>query len=176
MRRVRRKPAWYVSFSTDEVIGDLISRIELLGGFAFSKEKRSKILTYAEECFAQLVEAHRQALLTDEYAQPKPQAQFVEEIQDAIFLAAPAGTEDKVPMSAFVLREASVYSRSLLRFASLDPGELESMLGQAKPELTFAEAKELRFHIRDRHIARLANKYAEAVRREKASLGNPGEQ
>lgn len=170
MRRVKKRPAWYASFSTEEVIGDLISRIERLGGFAFTEEKRSKILTYAEECFGQLVEAHRQALQADDYAQPKLQAQYVEEIQDAIFLTAPAGTEDKVPLSAFVLREASVYSRSLLQFASLDPGEFDTMLGQAKPELTFAEAKELRLLIRDRHILRLANKYAEALRREKASL------
>ena len=163
-----RKPkidgVWFESFDLEAEISDLLIRIEKSTKFTLPDQKRDLVFSYAASRLRETREVY-----ADAKSEGKPvstsRRDFLETIQDTIFLAIPAENVALMPLSDYVLNDPSFYEDAMCRAASLTEDELFMALSPLLKDMTVQDAREFVSKLWHDGIDGNARKYAEALKR-----------
>ena len=122
-RKPKTDRVWFENFDLEAEITALITRIETFTKFELPDKKRDMVFSYAATKLGKTKEAYANAK-----SEGKPvstsRRDFLETIQDTIFLAIPAENVALMPLSEHVLNDPSYYQDAMCRAASLTEDEL----------------------------------------------------
>ena len=163
-----RKPitdsVWFESFDLEAEVTALITRIEVCTKFSLPAQKRDLAFSYAASRLRKTKQAY-----TDAKSQGKPvstsRRDFLETIQDTIFLAIPAENVALMPLSEYVLNDPSYYEAAMCRAASLTEDELFIAISPLLKDMTVQDARDFVSKLWHDGIDGNARKYAEALKR-----------
>jgi len=163
-RRPKMDRAWFENFDLEVEITALITRIETCTKFELPDKKREMAFSYAASKLGQTKEAYANAK-----SEGKPvstsRRDFLETIQDTIFLAIPAENVALMPLSEYVLNDPSYYQDAMCRAASLTEDELFMALSPIIKDMTVQDARDFVSKLWHDGIDGNARKYAEALKR-----------
>ena len=163
-RRPKTDSVWFESFDLEVEVTALITRIETCTKFTLPDQKRDLVFS----CAASRLRETKQAY-ADAKSQGKPvstsRRDFLETIQDTIFLAIPAENVALMPISEYVLNDPSYYEDAMCRAASLTEDELFMALSPILKDMTVQDARDFVSKLWHDGIDGNARKYAEALKR-----------
>lgn len=163
-RKPKMDRVWFENFDLEVEVAALITRIETCTKFELPDKKRDMVFSYAASKLGQTKEAY-----ADAKNKGKPvstsRRDFLESIQDTIFLAIPAENVALMPLSEYVLNDPSYYQDAMCRAASLTEDELFMALSPILKDMTVQDAREFVSKLWHDGIDGNARKYAEALKR-----------
>lgn len=163
-RKPKTDRAWFESFDLEAEVTTLITRIETCTNFCLPDQKHELVFSYAASQLRKTREAY-----ADAKSEGKPvstsRRDFLETIQDTIFLAIPAENVALMPISEYVLNDPSYYQDAMCRAASLTEDELFMALSPILKDMTVQDAREFVSKLWHDGIDDNARKYAEALKR-----------
>lgn len=163
-RKSKTDGVWFESFDLEAEIGDLLIRIEKSTKFTLPDQKRDLVFSYAASRLRETREVY-----ADAKSEGKPvstsRRDFLETIQDTIFLAIPAENVVLMPLSDYVLNDPSYYEEAMCRAASLTEDELFMALSPMLKDMTVQDARDFVSKLWHDGIDDNARKYAEALKR-----------
>ena len=163
-RKPKTDNVWFESFDLEAEVTALITRIEVCTKFSLPAQKRDLAFSYAASRLSKTKQAY-----ADAKSQGKPvstsRRDFLETIQDTIFLAIPAENVALMPLSEYVLNDPSYYQDAMCRAASLTEDELFMALSPIIKDMTVQDARDFVSKLWHDGIDGNARKYAEALKR-----------
>jgi len=154
-RKPKTDRVWFESFDLKAEITALITRIERCTKFELPDKKRDMAFSYAASKLGQTKEAYANAKSKGEPVSTS-RRDFLETIQDTIFLAIPAENVALMTLSEYVLND---------RAASLTEDELFMALSPILKDMTVQDARDFVSKLWHDGIDDNARKYAEALKR-----------
>lgn len=160
--RAKSAPTWFDDFDLEAEVTALIERIETATEFTLPDRKRKLVFEYAA---GRLQDNKDRA--TDKTAKPlyRSRRDFLETVQDTVFLAIPAENVERMPISQYVLNDPDFYEAAMLRAASITQEQLFDMVSPIIDDMTVADARASVSKIWHEGIDKNAIKYAEALKR-----------
>lgn len=163
-RKPKTDSVWFESFDLEAEMTALITRIETCTKFTLPAQKRALAFSYAASRLRETKQAYADAKSQGEPVSTS-RRDFLETIQDTIFLAIPAENVALMPLSEYVLNDPSYYEAAMCRAASLTEDELFMALSPILKDMTVQDARDfVSKHWHD-GIDDNARKYAEALKR-----------
>jgi hypothetical protein len=163
-RKPKTDRVWFESFDLEAELTALITRIETCTKFTLPAQKRDLAFSYAASRLRETKEAY-----ADAKNKGKPvstsRRDFLETIQDTIFLAIPAENVALMSLSEYVLNDPSYYQDAMCRAASLTEDELFIALSPMLKDMTVQDARDFVSKLWHDGIDENARKYAEALKR-----------
>ena len=163
-RKPKTDSVWFESFDLEAEVTALITRIETCTKFSLPAQKRDLAFSYAASRLSKTKQAY-----DDAKSQGKPvstsRRDFLETIQDTIFLAIPAENVALMPISEYVLNDPSYYEAAMCRAASLTEDELFIAISPLLKDMTVQDARDFVSKLWHSGIDDNARKYAEALKR-----------
>lgn len=163
-RKPKTDSVWFESFDLEAEVTALITRIETCTKFSLPAQKRELAFSHAASRLRETKQAY-----ADAKSQGKPvstsRRDFLETIQDTIFLAIPAENVALMPISEYVLNDPSYYEAAMCRAASLTEDELFMALSPILKDMTVQDARDFVSKLWHDGIDDNARKYAEALKR-----------
>jgi hypothetical protein len=163
-RKPKTDSVWFESFDLEAEVTALITRIEVSTKFSLPAQKRDLAFSYAASRLSKTKQAY-----ADAKSQGKPvstsRRDFLETIQDTIFLPIPAENAALMPLSEYVLNDPSFYQDAMCRAASLTEDELFMALSPIIKDMTVQDARDFVSKLWHDGIDGNARKYAEALKR-----------
>ncbi|SHF65847.1 hypothetical protein SAMN05444273_10924 [Litoreibacter ascidiaceicola] len=163
-RKPKTERVWFESFDLEAEVTALITRIGVCTKFSLPAQKRDLAFSYAELRLRETKQTY-----ADAKSQGKPvstsRRDFLETIQDTIFLAIPAENVELMPISEYVLNDPSYYEAAMCRAASLTEDELFMALSPILKDMTVQDARDFVSKLWHDGIDDNARKYAEALKR-----------
>lgn len=160
--RAKAEPAWFEDFDLEAEVTALIERIETATQFALPDRKRQIVFDYATRRLADNADR-----VATKASQPvfRSRRDFLETVQDTIFLAIPAENVEKMPITEYVLNDPDFYEAAMLRAASITQERLFDIISPIIEDMTVADARAFVSKIWHDGIDSNAIKYAEALKR-----------
>ena len=163
-RKPKTDSVWFESFDLEAEVTALITRIEVCTKFSLPAQKRDLAFSYAASRLSKTKQAY-----ADAKSQGKPvstsRRDFLETIQDTIFLAIPAENVALMPLSEYVLNDPSYYEAAMGRAASLTEDELFIAISPVLKDMTVQDARDFVSKLWHDGIDGNVRKYAEALKR-----------
>tara|TARA_R110001599_G_scaffold296330_1_gene500575 strand:+ start:646 stop:1185 length:540 start_codon:yes stop_codon:yes gene_type:complete len=163
-RKPKTDSVWFESFDLEAEVTALITRIEVCTKFSLPAQKRDLAFSYAASRLRKTKQAYASAK-----SQGKPvstsRRDFLETIQDTIFLAIPTENVALMPISEYVLNDPSYYEDAMCRAASLTEDELFMALSPILKDMTVQDARDFVSKLWHDGIDENARKYAQALKR-----------
>ena len=163
-RKPKMNRVWFESFDLEVEITALITRIERCTKFELPDKKREMAFSYAATKLGKTKEAYADAKSKGEPVSTS-RRDFLETIQDTIFLAIPAENVALMPLREYVLNDPSYYEAAMCRAASLTEDELFMALSPILKDMTVQDVRDFVSKLWHDGIDGNARKYAEALKR-----------
>ena len=163
-RKPKTHRVWFDSFDLEAEITALITRIEACTKFSLPDQKRDLVFSYAASRLRRTREAYAN-LKSEGKPVFSSRRDFLETIQDTIFLAVPDEDVAVMPISEYVLNDPSYYQDAMCRAASLTEDELFMALSPTLKDMTVQDARDFVSKLWHDGIDDNARKYAEALKR-----------
>lgn len=155
---------WFESFDLEAEVTALITRIEVCTKFTLPARKRDLAFSYAASRLSKTKQAYADAKSSGKPVSTS-RRDFLETIQDTIFLAIPAENVALMPLSEYVLNDPSYYETAMCRAASLTEDELFIAISPLLKDMTVQDARDFVSKLWHEGIDDNARKYAEALKR-----------
>ena len=113
-RKLKMDRVWFENFDLEVEITALITRIETFTKFELPDKKREMVFSYAAAKLGKTKEAYANAKTKGKPVSTS-RRDFLETIQDTIFLAIPVENVALMPISEYVLNDPSYYQDAMCR-------------------------------------------------------------